>query len=458
MSYFRSINQQVEVATYDTSNLAVNQIFTGATYSTLGVNAIQVNLKADQNCTIYVDQGPADGTWNIQDAFNYYSGLGGTGFTTQATDAYTRVRVKNIGTASTTNKTVSMVLCPIVEALPRALSPEGNLKTGVYEIEGDFGTKVLVSPNRALKMAESYRLVGTALSGSTVDSNFWVTSTTGSGTVTQLNGEMFLSDGTTAASTALVTSKRRARYVPAHTNYYRGQVNCPKQTGFCNRRWGAYDSTNGLGDGYIYNYDGTNLNLLTRKNGSDSTIANGTFNGHYGSAFSLPTLDGTCNTYEIYWTNKSVGFFINDELLHKTTADTSTLVSTPHLQVSAECVNGAGNTANNQLVFRAMTINRLGLAETSPAYAYASTLSASTVVLKYGPGRLISVVINQLSGNNADRLTLYDGTSAVNAFSIFNTNQVASIGAIQYHLDFYNGLSYVFNGTGGTPNCTIVYE
>jgi hypothetical protein len=453
MSYFRSINQAVTVSSgnTDTSNLAVNQIFTGLGESTLGVNSIQVNLKADQNCKIYVEQGPDTSTWNISDQFNYYNGLGGIGFTTQATNAYARVRVKNTGTAPTTSKTLATVFCPIVEALPRALSTEGNLKVGVYEIEGGFNTQVTVTPMNALKITESLRLVGVAISGNTVEPNFWTNSITGSGSVSQSGGEMTLSDGTTASSTVRVQSVRRARYIPAVSNYYRGQVRCPTQAGACNRRWGAYDTT----DGYLYQYDGTNISLMSRKNSVDSTVVNGAFNGNYGLSY---TLDNSNHTYQTFWTNSNAYFLIDSEVLHTMSATATTLVATPHLTVGMECNNGTGNVTNNSLVLRSATINRLGQAETAPQYSYASTMSANAVNLKNGPGRLHKVVLNQLSGNNGDRLTLYDASGTTNAFSVFATNQVSSIGAIDYHLDFYNGLSYVFNGTGGTPNATFIYE
>jgi len=455
MSYFRSINQEVTVAFTDSSNLAANQTFTSSGYSTLGVVGIQLNLKADQNCQVYVDQGPDNTNWYINDLYNYYNNIGGAGWTIQATDAYARVRCKNIGAASTNSKVLSMVLCPIVEAVPRALTSSGNLRTACYEMQGmDFQQPAIISPGRALKVTQTYRMVGPEVTNFIDTTNFWTVATTGSGSVTASSGESIIATGITASSTASMSSRRRARYVPVTTNFYRGVVMCPTQTGACNRRWGAYDAN----DGFIYNYDGTNLNLLTRKNGVDSTIANGTFNGYYGLSYNHKGNDGTVSSFEVFWTNRAAWFLINDLLLHTATGTTTTLVATPHLLTTAECNNGTGNTANNQLNLRTQSILRLGEAETAPMYAYAPAMSASAVVLKYGPGRLHSVVINQLSGNNADRMTLYDGTSAVNAFSVFNTNQTASIGAIQYHLDFYNGLTYIFNGSGGTPNCTILYE
>lgn len=403
MSYFRSINQAVTVSlgNTDTSNLAVNQTYTGTAESTLGVNAIQTNLKADQNCIIYVDQGPADGTWNITDDFNYYNGTGGTGFTTQAVDAYTRVRVKNVGTAPTTQKDLSMVLCPIAEPLPRALSDEGNLKVGVYEIEGAFDTKVTVSPMQELKQVSSVRLVGSTFADST-DTNFWTYTGTGTGSAAQSGGQLTLSTGATASSTMAVQSFRTARYVAGMCNYYRGQIQTPVQGGQCLRRWGAYDTTNG----YFYQYDGTNVALMARKSGTDSTVANGSFNGIYGSAIASDTL---CNTYEIYWTNKKAYYFVNNEMLHTLTSSTTTAVGTNSLSIRFDCINGTGNTSNNSLVVRVSSINRLGMLQTQPTSRYFSATTAGTV-LKIGAGNLHSVVFGTVTTSGAV-VTLYDGVS-----------------------------------------------
>ena len=452
MSYFRSINQQVSVAFSDSSNLAVNQTFTSAAYSTLGVNAIQVNLKADQNCTLYVDQGPDTSTWPLSDTFNYYNNSGGDAWTTQATDAYTRIRVKNTGTSSTTTKYVSAVLCPIVEAVPRALSPEGNLRVGVYEIEGDWGTKVLVSPMHALKVTESTRLVGAAFIGDATDSNFWIGTGTGTGAATQTSGQATLATGATAASTIRLTSVRSARYVAANTNYYRGQVQVPTQGGACIRRWGPFSTT----DGYFYQYDGTNISCMSRKSSVDTTVASGAFNGNYGTAYSLDT---NCNTFEIYWTNNNAAYFINDELLHKATYSTTTAVATPTLPVGMEVNNGAGNTSNNTLVARSASISRLGQHSTSPTSKYVTGQTSS--VCKLGAGNLQSIVIGAVVSTSV--VTLYDNTAA--SGSVLWSSGSMVWGGTSYifpfsldfkGLPFFTGLAVAI--TTASANATVIYE
>ena len=63
-------------------------------------------------------------------------------------------------------------MCPIVEALPRSLSEEGNLKVGVYEIEDKVGNKVGITPTHELRVATHIRLVGSNF-GTVFDTNFW---------------------------------------------------------------------------------------------------------------------------------------------------------------------------------------------------------------------------------------------------------------------------------------------
>jgi hypothetical protein len=399
-----------------------------------------------------VDQGPADGTWNINDEFNYYVGKGGLGLTTQATDAYTRVRVKNTGTAPTTVKDLSMVLCPIVEALPRALSTEGNLKVGVYEIEGVYGTKVMVSSMNELKTATSVRLVGAGFTDTT-DTNFWTFTGTGTGVATQAGGQLTLSTGATASSRMAVQSFRFARYVAGMSNYYRGQITLPVQGGACLRRWGAYDATNG----YFYQYDGTNVACMTRKSGTDSTVASGNFNGDYGSGIVLDTL---CTTYEINWTNKKAYYFVNDELLHTVTSAVTTSVGTPTLPIRLECINGTGNTTNNSLVVRSSTINRIGSLQTQPTSKYFSATTTGNI-LKHGAGNLHTVIIGSVAASGSV-ITIYDGISTGGTvMASFTITYPAGGNFVPQSLDFqaipfYTGLFIVI----ATQNAavTIIYE
>ena len=55
-------------ANSSTTNLAIGNsyTFTGTSVSTLYYNAIQISLKTDVNCTVYVDQSPDGTNWDLK--------------------------------------------------------------------------------------------------------------------------------------------------------------------------------------------------------------------------------------------------------------------------------------------------------------------------------------------------------------------------------------------------------
>lgn len=81
MSYFKRIQQDVIADTNNSSvaNLSATQTFTGLATSTLGIVGIQVSLKTDQDCVVYIDQSPDGVNWDVVDSFLYYTLKGGNG-------------------------------------------------------------------------------------------------------------------------------------------------------------------------------------------------------------------------------------------------------------------------------------------------------------------------------------------------------------------------------------------
>ena len=59
MTYFKRILQDIKSSegNSSTDNLASAATFTGTAEETFGINGIQVYLFADQDCTVYVEQG-----------------------------------------------------------------------------------------------------------------------------------------------------------------------------------------------------------------------------------------------------------------------------------------------------------------------------------------------------------------------------------------------------------------
>jgi hypothetical protein len=416
MSFFSKLQQNVQVSAGNTALTGVTlnaytgnppggaDTFVGTSQDTLGVAGIQVNLICDNNCKVFVYQSMDGSNWDIVDTYNYYSAKQGMSWTTQATAAYTKLSVQNLELDSTTVFRVQMALCPIVEAIPRAISSEGNLKVGVYEIEGDFDTKVEVTPMNAMKVAQATRLVGAGFSGA-FDPNFWVkTTTSGTATITVAGRVCTLATnptGSGSGNSAILNSFRTARYSSGQPNYYRAVIRVPASTGAVTKRWGAFNSQ----DGYYFHHDGTTLSVGSRKGGTDAAlVSSGSFNGNLGSSLVLSANVHTC---EIHWTNRSVWFFHEGVLLHKLTATTAPLTNTLNLQVGAEVTNGA-NTNNNTLEVWVSTILRSGVLLNQPQSVRINT--TTTTVCKYGPGNLHEIIVGTMS-DLGGTITIYDNTA-----------------------------------------------
>lgn len=129
-----AIVQNVEVSTGNssTANLGSGATFTGASETSLGIGAIQVNHIADQDCTVQVQQSEDNANWDLVDSYRTRAAQGDSR-TIQATASYFRVLVTNNGSGSTTYLRLQTVMAPTIEALPRALSQLGNLRMCLSE-------------------------------------------------------------------------------------------------------------------------------------------------------------------------------------------------------------------------------------------------------------------------------------------------------------------------------------
>jgi len=459
MSYFTQFTQNVVVSAVNssTANLAGGATFTGTSQSTLGVNAIQVNIKADQNCTVYVDQS-IDGTnWDITDSFNYYSALGGNSWTVVATASYCRVRVTNLNASTaTTVFRLQTELCPMADATPRATSDEGNLKVGVYELEcGTFDVPADVSPGHSLSVEQNNLLVGPAFPPGNLDPNFWSTTTaTGTASATVSGSVVTLATnptGSASGSSIVVNSFRTARFIPTLPNFFKGKALLPIVTGINTRRWGAYNATNG----YFFSHNGTTLSIGCRTGGVDTLVASGSFNGLIGSTY---VVDHNIHDWEIFWIIDQVWFRVDGKLLHTVQSTTVPPVGTPHLQVGMECTNGA-NTNNNTLQVWIASILRMGQLTTQTAYKHIST--ATTTICKYGPGAIHSITINS-AGGSSNLATIYDNTAG--SGSVMAVIQTGGTGiavpvVLQFDgVEFNTGLTIVTSGSASQADITVAYE
>lgn len=416
--------------------------FTGSAASTLGVVGLQWSLKTDQNATVYIEESPDGTNWDISYPFDYIASEGGVGETVQASQAYWRIRVENLGIVATTYFRLEAVLCPIAVPLPSSLSPDSRLKVeGTLTGKENADRHVWVSPTNNLGVNNSYRLVGTNFDGIVKDTNFWSESVANGGAVTQ-SGEIKLQTNGAANGSAQYTSVRRARFVVGSANQFVGAFKFNTAGTPDNiRRLGAYDDNNG----YFFELSESVFGVGSRKDGVDTFVTSSNFNGHYGTNFTPASTN--YYKYDIEWTPLGAFYYVNGKLLHKNVGGHFTNILTQPIRF--ENINNNGSVSDVIMDCLGVVIIRLGELTTNPTYKYIAGAQTG-VVLKVGAGDLHTVV----NTNNAGSITLWDNTAASgDIIAIIDLAKV--LGTLTFNAPFSNGLTIT---STGACFVTITYE
>jgi hypothetical protein len=317
-------------------------------------------------------------------------------------------------------------------------------RVGVYS-QDEYGWEIENTPQGEHRAITPFRLIGSQFSGTTTDTNFWTVNTGTGGSATQANQLLTIANGTTDGNDVSITSVRTARYVGGSTNRFRANMIFGDTGAVGNtRRFGAYNTT----DGFFFELSGTTFRLGIRKASGDTTIAQASWST--GETF---TVDTNMHTFEIYWTNKSVWFSIDDELVHKASATTAPLVGSINLPITMETINGAGVTTSYQLKTTNMVIHRLGTERTQPTSKYIAGASAGTIC-KYSAGIVQQVIF--FAGSNGNGIELYDNTAASGTPILKFNSQSNIVTQMPINLPFFTGLTVVT--TGSSSYCTIIYE
>jgi len=442
-----------------TTNLDAAGVFTGVGTSTLGVVGLQWSLKASENCTVYIEQSPDNTNWDISYTFNYIASKGGQGETVQATQAYWRIRVTNVGMITTSYFRLQGVLCPIATPLPSSLSDDARLKTETT-MTGRTNSErhAWINPTNEQASSPVYRMVGTNFDGATKDPNFWTELNANGGGVTQGGGEVEVETSTATNGWAKYTSVRKARFVAGSAQYFQGGFNFKTAATTDNiRRCGAYTTTatvNTPVDGFYFELDNATFSVNSVSGsgalgvGVVNNVDSGAFNGSLGLSW-IPTAD-TYYSLTIEWTPLSAWFYVNGELLHKMAGAHLSYYMT--LPVTMENIYTSGAVdVNFETV--SMYIARQGELHTNPTYKYIP--GNTTSICKYGAGVLHSIIV----ADNTGDVYIYDGLTAAapsKIISLLDTAQGSeAMGSVIFNVPFSDGLTIE---TDGAVPVTAIYE
>lgn len=268
-----------------TANLNSGATFTGVADNNLNATTVQINFKADQPCTIVVEQSNDGANWDFEDSF-YYDVDGGETRIFVAAGSFVRVKVTNNGTSATTYFNLQTILVPIQGVWPRALSERGNFKTTINEIGHDVDS--LITADKSIDGASINSTRVKKLSGNfslPISNNDVSTSSTGTGTVTSASSMAIIATGTGVTSSAKLNTNQSNTYSVSKEAYAFCAVKFTTPTNVnSEQRVGPYSATDGLWIGS----KGLSFGITTRQNSVDTFVDR--------TAFSEDLLNGNPNS------------------------------------------------------------------------------------------------------------------------------------------------------------------
>jgi hypothetical protein len=248
---------------------------------------------------------------------------------------------------------------------------------------------------------------------------------------------------------------RAARFITGTFNISHQAISCPdvNATDVC-REWGCYDPASGTKNGVLWKNDGGVWSLERYKNSIlVESVPEASFNN---AATNTLVKDSNIHIYELMY-NAGVIYFLQDrKLLHKMGAPVSAAYGTPHLKCGLRIYNKNGNTVDNKIVTRGLSIGRLGSSDSIPSFLYINT--ADVHEIKNTPGKLFKLVMGD-RGTGSSLIDIYDGSyDGVNItgklIAEIDTQDIST--DLVYDIEFDEGL--IIEAAGGQIKVTVVYD
>lgn len=303
--HFLNVNsvQQVITSTNNstTANLASGAVYTGTGELVVASASVQVQVRCDQPIQVECQQSIDNTNWDVGDVYTLLANHG-DGRTLQIVGTYFRIKITNLGTSTSTYLRAQTIYTPMMEAVPRALTPEGNMKVSIQP-EG-----ALLDAFARFRTSAPKLLFDSIL---TYDKQplIWDEQTTGGATSTHFPNESSVKMvvGTASGDKVIRQGKHHVRYYPGRSQQILMTGNLGGIKSNVRSRIGYFDADNGL----FFETNGSTIRVVKRSFVSGSAVDTAVNQ----SAWNLDRLDGTGPSGFVLDTSKQQIFTVDFEWL-----------------------------------------------------------------------------------------------------------------------------------------------
>lgn len=260
----------------------------------------------------------------------------------------------------------------------------------------------------------------------------WIQTLAGTGSAAVSGGELQLATGATASSLASLTSRYVSRLLSGTLNLFTGHfrfTDGAAGTAANIRSWGAASTI----DGYMFQLTAGGLQATSRRAGSDTQVAHGSFSeGAY-------TLDANIHKYQILYGDSEAYFFIDNALVHRIGPSglAAPIINTTNLPILLRNDNQSlSGSASVNLFCHNCGIFRLGEPlERSRSRRFITAVT--NTILKPEAGTLRRVIVTRAG---ASQLATFGDDTASSATNTIAVIDGATVRNVELDIDFSNGL------------------